>query len=121
MRFLARGRGASLSAIVLNLLPWALLSGLFVAVGVMHVASRVLVVDLGYKLSKLEQEGRDLTREHDRLKLELATQRSPALLEKVAREKLKMAPPPAGAVFTVPGPSPHTADRAGPHTREQGG
>jgi cell division protein FtsL len=97
-----KARGASLVAILFELLPAALLVGLFVSVGIMHVMSRVLVVDVGYKLSKLEQESRELTREHDRLKLELATLKSPARLEQLAREKLKMAPAPAGSVVTVP-------------------
>ena len=40
-------------------------------------------------------------REHDRLKLELATLRSPARLEAIAREKLSMGPPAPSAIFHV--------------------
>ena len=120
-----KARGASLAAILFELLPAALLVGLFVSVGIMHVMSRVLVVDVGYKLSKLEQESRELTREHDRLKLELATLKSPARLEKLARELLKMAPAPAGSVVTVPPTAtstpPSSAGRPAAPARARGG
>lgn len=99
-----RRRGVSFGVIFLELLPAVLCCALFAAVGVLHVASRVMVVRTGYRLSQLEQEARVLAREQDRLKLELATLRSPAHLEKAAREKLGMAPPAVGAVIT-PGPS----------------
>ncbi|MHB8872666.1 MAG: cell division protein FtsL [Myxococcaceae bacterium] len=117
-----RARGVSLAAILFELFPSVLLCALFVAVGIMHVTSRVLVVDVGYKLSKLDQESRGLTREHDRLKLELATLKSPGKLEQLAREKLKMVPPPAGTVFTVPPPGPlPTAVRPASGKPERGG
>jgi cell division protein FtsL len=93
---------SSLPAILLELLPAVLFCALFVAVGIMHVTSRVLVVDVGYQLSKREQESRDLSRERDRLKLELATLKSPAKLEQLVRERLKMQPPSPGTVFTAP-------------------
>jgi cell division protein FtsL len=94
-------KGVSLGVIFLELLPAALLCALFAAVGIVHVTSRVIVVDIGYKLSRLEQEGRALDRERDQLKLELATLKSPARLEKIARERLGMVPPPAGTVITL--------------------
>ena len=91
----SRGRGASLVAILFELFPAALLCALFVAVGVVHVTSRVLVVNVGYRLSKLEQ---------------------------AARERLKMLPPPAGAVLTAPAAAPPpTAGRAAPAKPERGG
>ncbi len=94
-------RGLSFAVIFLELLPAAILCALFASVGIVHVASRVTVVDVGYKLSKLEQEGRALDRERDGLKLELATLKSPARLEKIARDRLGMAPPLAGTVITL--------------------
>jgi cell division protein FtsL len=78
-----------------------LLGLLFAAVGVVHVMGRVLVVHAGYRLSQLETDGRNLARENDRMKLELATLRSPARLEKIARERLGLVPPAAGAVVAV--------------------
>ena len=98
---LAKARGASLGRIFLELLPAALLCALFAAVGIVHVTSRVIVVDIGYRLSQLEQDSRSLDRERDRLKLELATLKSPARLERIARDRLGMGPPAAGTVITV--------------------
>jgi len=85
----------------LQLLPGALLAALFAAVGILHVTSRVLVVDAGYRLSRMEEENRQLTLQNDRLKLELATLLSPARLERLSREQLQLQPPPAGAVIPV--------------------
>ncbi len=86
--------------IFLQLLPGALLAALFAAVGILHVTSRVLVVDAGYRLSRLEAENRQLTLKNDRLRVELAMLESPARLEKLARE-LGLQPPPAGAVVSL--------------------
>lgn len=97
----AKGRGVSVGSVLLHLLPAFVVCGVFAAVGIMHVTSRVMVVGVGYELSKLEGDNRDLTRENDRLKLELATLKSPSRLEKVAREQLGMAPPPTGAVIPL--------------------
>lgn len=96
-----KGRGVSVGAVILHLLPAFVVCGIFAAVGLMHVTSRVMVVGVGYQLSKLELENRDLTRENDRLKLELATLKSPQRLEKVARDQLGMMPPPSGSVIAM--------------------
>ena len=96
-----KGRELSLGGVFASLFPVLFLFAIFVAVGIVHVASRVLVMDAGYKLHKLESEHRRLTQDNDKLKLELATLRSPSRLEKIAREKLNMAAPPVGAVISV--------------------
>jgi cell division protein FtsL len=95
---------ARLGAVLAQLLPAVFLCLLFVAVGVIHVTSRVQVVHTGYRLSALENDGRLLTRENDRLKLELATLRSAARLERIARGKLGLVPPPAGSVIALSSP-----------------
>ncbi|MBK7858200.1 MAG: cell division protein FtsL [Archangiaceae bacterium] len=95
-----RARGAlPFSVIFLELLPAALAIALLAAVGVVHVTSRVLVVKVGYELSKLDQESTALTRDNDRLKLELATLKSPARLESQARTELGMGPPAASSII----------------------
>jgi cell division protein FtsL len=71
---------------------------LLAAVGVFHVWSRTRVLVAGYALGELQNEHVILTSEHDRLRIEVETLRSPALLEKVARTRLGMAPPAPGAV-----------------------
>ena len=97
-----RGSGVSVGSVLMHLLPAVLLFALFAGVGILHVTSRVLVVDMGYRLSRAESEGRALTRENDRLKLELATLKAPGRLEKVAREQLGMAMPTGSAVVSLP-------------------
>ena len=94
-----RARGAMpFSVTFLELFPTALAIALLAAVGVVHVTSRVLVVKVGYELSRLDQEGTVLTRENDRLKLELATMKSPSRLEAMARSQLGMGPPSPAAI-----------------------
>jgi len=95
-----RAPSATVGGILLQLLPAALLSLLFASVGIVHVCSRVLVVRAGYQMSQLELESRTLSREHDELRLERATLLSPARLERLARDKLGLVPPRAGAVIS---------------------
>lgn len=95
----ARSRGGvGLAVILLEIVPAALVVALLAAVGIVHVTSRVLVVSVGYELSRLDGQATELTRENDRLKLELATLKSPARLEQAARGALNLAPPPPAAV-----------------------
>jgi cell division protein FtsL len=96
-----RSSGASLVGILFQLLPGALVVAVFAAIGVMHVVSRVQVVDSGYRLSQLEQESQLLALENDRLKLELATLKNPARLEKEARTRLGLGPPAVGTVVAL--------------------
>ncbi|MGQ0504214.1 MAG: cell division protein FtsL [Myxococcaceae bacterium] len=95
------GRDLSLLAVLIRLGPPAVIALAFAAAGIVHVCSRVLVVDMGYRLSTLERQSRELTREHDRLKLELATLKSPNRLERIARDQLGMGPAPAIAVLAL--------------------
>lgn len=98
----ARNRGGvPFSVIFLEVLPAAFAVGLLALVGMVHVASRVAVVSTGYELSRLDAQSTELLRENAALKLELATQKSPARLEAIARTKLAMAPPPVGTVVVV--------------------
>lgn len=94
-------RGASLAVIVGELLPAALAMALLAMVGVVHVTSRVLVVKMGYELSRLDGQATELTRENDALKLELATLRAPTRLEQLARTKLSLSAAPSTAVIHV--------------------
>jgi cell division protein FtsL len=71
---------------------------LVAALGIFHVWSRTRVLAAGYELGELQKEHVTLTSEHDRLRIEVETLRSPAVLERVARTRLGMAPPAPGAV-----------------------
>ncbi len=76
----------------------ALLAAVVVALGVFHVWSRTRVLSAGYALGELQKEHVRLTSEHDRLRIEVETLRSPVVLERFARTNLSMAPPAPGAV-----------------------
>ena len=90
----ARNKGGlSFSVILLEILPAALAVMLLATVGVVHVTSRVLVVKLGYELSRLDQKSTDLQRENDALAVELATLTSPSKLAPLARQQLQMQVP----------------------------
>ncbi len=93
--------GTPLAVIFGEILPAAIAVGLLALVGIVHVTSRVMVVKMGYELSRLDTQTTELLRENDALKLELATLKSPSRLEVIARTKLGLAPPPAGAVIHV--------------------
>lgn len=97
----SKARPVALLDVLWQLLPAGVLLTVFASVGVMHVMSRVRVVDSGYRLSLLQGKNQELMLDNDRLKLELATLKNPSRLEKVAREQLGLGPPPAGAVLTV--------------------
>ncbi len=119
--FRGGGSGVSVGRVLLHLLPAVLLFALFAGVGILHVTSRVLVVDMGYRLSKAETEERTLTRENDRLKLELATLKNPARLEKLAREKLGMSMPSGPLVIGLPAEKPGNKRTARVEAREARG
>jgi cell division protein FtsL len=85
--------GVSLSVIFLEIFPAAFAVLLLAIVGVVHVTSRVMVVKLGYELSKLDQKSTELQRENDALAVELATLTSPSKLAPLAKEKLQMQVP----------------------------
>ncbi len=76
----------------------ALLAVALAAVGIFHVWARTRVVSAGYALGELQKEHVKLTSEHDRLRIEVETLRSPTALERFARTRLGMAPPAPGAV-----------------------
>lgn len=98
-----RSRGAlPFSVIFLELVPAALAIALLAAVGVLHVTGRVLVVKVGYELSRLDQEAAALTRDNDRLKLELATLKSPARLEGLSRTQLGLGPAAPASIVHLP-------------------
>ena len=107
--------------VLMHLLPAVLLFALFAAVGILHVTSRVLVVDMGYRLSRAQSEGNALTRENDRLKLELATLKAPARLERLAREQLGMKMPPGSAVVSLQPQLPGSRRQGKPEARKPAG
>jgi len=90
---MSRGRGTFQAVAAAALLVTPL-----VALGVFHVWSRTRVLAAGYELERLRSEHCRLQDERDRLRLQVATLRSPGRLERYARERLGMAPPAPGTV-----------------------
>lgn len=64
-----------------------------VGAALLHVWTRLEVIRIGYALSEQTKLHRALREHEQRLRLELATQKDPAAIERVAREQLHMAPP----------------------------
>ncbi|MCL2012821.1 MAG: cell division protein FtsL [Cystobacterineae bacterium] len=93
--------GLTLSGIFGEVLPFVLLWGAVVCLGVVYVSSHVMAVKMGYELSTLEQQNQKLQREHAILKLELTTLKSPLRLEKLAREREGMGAPGPGSVIRL--------------------
>jgi cell division protein FtsL len=94
-----KGRGGlPFSVVLLELLPAAVVMALLSLVGIAHVTSRVLVVNMGYELSGLQSRLTDLERQNSELSVELTTLKSPGRLEAWARDHA-LGPPPATAVI----------------------
>lgn len=64
-----------------------------IGVALLHVSVRLRVIRVGYELSAENQLRHELLETNQRLRLELATRKNPAMIERIARERLKMVPP----------------------------
>ena len=94
-----KGRGGfSFWAVLLELLPAAVVMALLSLVGIAHVTSRVLVVNMGYELSGLQSRLTELERQNSELSVELTTLKSPVRLESWAKGN-GLGPPQATAVI----------------------
>jgi cell division protein FtsL len=73
---------------------WLLVLGAAVAcaLGLAHVWTRVAVLDRSYQLGRARAESEKLGRELATLKVEVASLRSTARLDRDARQKLQMGP-----------------------------
>jgi cell division protein FtsL len=94
----SRARPPARATVDRRLARAALVAAVAVGLGVFHVWARTRVVAAGYELGELQKEHVRLTSEHDRLRIEVETLRSPTALERFARTRLGMAPPAPGAV-----------------------
>jgi len=66
-----------------------------------YVWSRIQVIQLGYEISNALKAERTLTEEHKKLRLEIATLKSYARIEKVAVEELRMVKPKPEQVIVI--------------------
>ncbi|MBW1806919.1 MAG: cell division protein FtsL [Deltaproteobacteria bacterium] len=65
----------------------------FTFAAVVHVRSKLVVVELGYQLSRAASKHQELLTESRKLKLEVATLRNPRRLRKLAIEELGLIEP----------------------------
>ncbi len=72
-----------------------------VAVALVHVWVHLQVIQAGYELGRESKARHDLVEQNQKLRLELATRRNPAEIERHAREVLHMAPPDPSAIRVV--------------------
>jgi len=92
-----RPKGAKLNLPILFILLM-----LFVIGGsLFYVWSRVQVIQLGYEISNALKEERALTETNKKLRLEIATLKSYARIEKIAAEELRMAEPRPEQVIVI--------------------
>jgi cell division protein FtsL len=93
----ARPKGIKLNFLILFTLLM-----LFVIVGsLFYVWSRIQVIQLGYEMSNALKEERVLTEANKKLRLEIATLKSYARIEKFAAEELKMVKPRPEQVIVI--------------------
>lgn len=85
-----------------NLFPYlVMVLMVFTLVSLFHVWSRVRVVDLNLEISETKRLLKDARQEKARLSLEVASLRTPARIEEVAKNELGMAVPSEQQVVTV--------------------
>ncbi len=98
MRRPSRPRGPSVAAPVLRIAGGVVLCA---ALAVGFIWSRTRALAAAYELGEQQRAHARLTSEHDRLRIEVETLRSPAALERFARTRLGMAPPAPGTVLAA--------------------
>ncbi len=76
---------------------------LFLLIGgsLFYVWSRIQVIQYGYKISNALKEERTLTEANKKLRVEIATLKSYARIEKIAVEELRMAKPKPDQVIVI--------------------
>ncbi|MBM4276949.1 MAG: cell division protein FtsL [Deltaproteobacteria bacterium] len=83
------------------LLFFSLLLFLFIGGSLFYVWTRIQVIQLGYEISNAVKEGKALTEANKRIRLEAATLKSYARIEKIAVEELKMVKPKPDQVIVI--------------------
>jgi len=84
-----------------RLFLFALLMFLFIGGSLFYVWSRIQVIRLGYEISSALKEEKALTEVNKRLRLEIATLKSYARIEKFAVEELRMSKPKPEQVIVI--------------------
>ena len=84
-----------------RLFLFALLMLFFIGGSLFYVWSRIQVIRLGYEISSALKEEKALNEANKKLRLEIATLKSYARIEKVAVEQLRMAKPKPEQVIVI--------------------
>jgi cell division protein FtsL len=92
-----RPKGIKLNLLIL----FILLMLFFIGGSLFYVWSRIQVIRLGYEISNALKEERALTEANKKLRLEIATLKSYARIEKLAVEELRMAKPKPEQVIVI--------------------
>jgi cell division protein FtsL len=93
----ARPKRIKLNLVIL----FSLLLFFFIGGSLFYVWSRIQVIRLGYEISSALKEEKALTEANKRLRLEIATLKSYARIERFAVEELRMAKPKPEQVIVI--------------------
>ena len=72
---------------------WIFIASILMAVALLYVWSHIHMTELEYQIARELSSREQITEEQTKLKVELATLRSPQRIETIAREKLQMTYP----------------------------
>jgi cell division protein FtsL len=102
-RILWTGEGSKGKSVAIKsrLLLLILLVLFLIAGSLFYVWSRIQVIQLGYEISNGLKEGRGLAEANKKLRLEIATLKSYARIEKIAVEELRMGKPKPDQVIVI--------------------
>ncbi|HKK01527.1 MAG TPA: cell division protein FtsL [Desulfuromonadales bacterium] len=84
-----------------HLLPVLVFIAVLFALSLFFVWSRIQVINLEYNISSLEEQLRTAQHQSRQLRLEAASLRSPARIEKIARQELGLQLPTPEQIVTV--------------------
>jgi cell division protein FtsL len=102
-RILWTGEGSEAKPVAVksNLLLLTLFILFLIGGSLFYVWSRIQVIQLGYEISNALKEGRGIALANKKLRLEIATLKSYARIEKIAMEELRMGKPKADQVIVI--------------------
>jgi cell division protein FtsL len=102
-RILWTGKGSKAKPVAVksNLLLLTLFILFLIGGSLFYVWSRIQVIQLGYEISNALKEERGIALANKKLRLEIATLKSYARIEKIAMEELRMGKPKADQVIVI--------------------
>ncbi|MFZ4437401.1 MAG: cell division protein FtsL [Syntrophales bacterium] len=80
---------------------WIFIASVLMAVALLYVWSHIHMTELEYQIARELNSREQITEEQRKLKIELATLKSPQRIETIAREKLQMTYPERAQVILL--------------------